>query len=64
MGNCIMTSFNVWYFSHRIMISSRMKLAGRVKHMGEKGDIYREMVEGPEERKPFGRVGVLNLSRS
>jgi hypothetical protein len=39
----------------RIIKSRRMRWAGHVARMGEKGDVYRLLVGKPEGKRPLGR---------
>jgi hypothetical protein len=48
---------NLYRSSHiiRIINSGRMRWAGHVARMGEKGNIYRNLVGKPEGKRPVGR---------
>jgi len=39
----------------RVIKSRRMRWAGHVARMGERGDLYRGLVGKPEGKKPLGR---------
>jgi len=39
----------------QVMNSERMRWAGHMAHMGEKGGAYGDLVRKPEGKRPFGR---------